>query len=275
MASDLLGALRRTRDAVTPTSNRRPPAPYEGEVERVTTSFGDVWMRGDDEVMLPMVRSTGTWEREEGALLLSLASPGCRFLDVGANVGYFSALMARAVPDAVIIAIEPEPRNLGLLRLNLWEHAPQAEIWGCALTAGDRLIGLSMSDGNPGDTRSDAGGERFSMVSPGITGDDVLAGRSVDLVKIDVQGFELEVVRGLVTTLRRSPDVVLVVEFLPGAIRDRGLEPRTVLDGYRAAGLDVAAQVAGRITVADNAELLRICEDAGPEGFVNLVLRRR
>ena len=200
---------------------------------------------------------------------------GCRFLDVGANVGYFSALVARAVPDAEIIAVEPEPRNLGLLRLNLWEHAPDAEIWGCALTAGDRLIGLSSSNGNPGDTRSDSTGERFGMVAPGITGDEVLAGRPVDLVKIDVQGSELEVVLGLSDTLRRSPNAVLVVEFLPAAIRDRGLEPRTVLDAYRTAGLDVAAQVAGRITVPDTTELLRICEDAGPDGFVNLVLRRR
>ena len=167
----LRAAAARVLPIPSPLPTGTPPPPVDAHVEKVRAPFGDLWMRGDDQVMLPYLLSAGVWEREEGELLRSLARPGCRFLDVGANVGYFSALIAHSVTDVTVIAVEPEPRNLALLRLNLWQHAPAAEVWGCALTAGDRIVSIASTDGNPGDTRVDAGADKSLGLAAGMTGD--------------------------------------------------------------------------------------------------------
>lgn len=275
--ADLRSLVDRTRAALSggPGAGAAVPPPFGEPAEKVLTAFGDLWLRADDSVMLPMLRSTREWEPDEGRLLTSLVRPGTRFLDVGANVGYFSAMIGLAAPGVEVIAVEPEPTNLALLRLNLWNHVPDAEVWGCALADGARLVSLASAPGNPGDTRSDSAGAHAAMVAPATTGDEVLAGRTVDLVKVDVQGFELEVVRGLARTIARSPRIALVVEFLPSAIRERDLDPAQVLEGYRTLGLDIAAQVAGQLRTPTDRELLGICADAGADGFVNLVLRHR
>ena len=57
-------------------------------------------MSRQDQVMRPFMQKAGSWEPEEGPLLHSILRPGERFLDIGANVGYFSVLLAKAVPDS-------------------------------------------------------------------------------------------------------------------------------------------------------------------------------
>ena len=52
-------------------------------------------------------------------------------------------------------------------------------------------------------------------------------------MKIDVQGFEPEVILGMERIVRESPAIVLVAEFWPTALVERGLEPSEVLDRYR------------------------------------------
>jgi FkbM family methyltransferase len=195
-------------------------------------------------------------------------------LDVGANVGYFSALVARAVPDAQITAIEPEPTSLALLRLNLWAHAPTARILGLALSAGERVLALNRPESNPGDTRTQAGADRATLLTPAAPGDEVLAGDIFDLVKIDVQGGELDVIIGMLGTLRRSVGVQLVVEFFPSAIRSTSRSPQTVLSRYREIGFDILAQVSGQLRRCTDEEILQICASGGAEGYVNLLLRQ-
>jgi hypothetical protein len=74
--------------------------------------------------------------------------------------------------------------------------------------------------------------------------------------------------------IERSARIAMVVEFFPAAIRDRGRHPLEVLRIYRDLGLQRAASVQGKLLPLDDSELLGLCERAGPEGFVNLVLRK-
>ena len=66
------------------------------------------------------IREEGFWEPHETSLILELLQPGDTFLDVGANIGYFSILAAAAVGDAGhVIAYEPDPENYRLLQTNV------------------------------------------------------------------------------------------------------------------------------------------------------------
>ncbi|MEI2766036.1 MAG: FkbM family methyltransferase [Dermatophilaceae bacterium] len=103
--------------------------------------------------------------------------------------------------------------------------------------------------------------------------DSVLPGAVFDLVKIDVQGYEPDVLQGMMATLARSPAPVVVAEFWPAALRDRGLEPTGVLRGYAALGLGpIGVQIGADVQVLDPIDIMRLCAGGGEAGQVNLVL---
>lgn len=243
------------------------------------TDAGRLWMPADDEVMRPYLARTGSWEPEEGALLLDLAQPGCRFLDIGANVGYFSLLIAAKVAGATIDCVEPHPGNLDVLRFNLWANGVAARVWPVALDDQHRSLTMSVAATNYGDARVgtvDAGDETVAdLVVPATAGRDLFRGRVFDLIKIDVQGWELDVITGLTPVLAASPEVAIVAEFWPEALRQRGQSPVSTLHRYRELGLDFVVQVAGNLRRLDVEETVRTADTGGPDGQVNLLLRHR
>jgi FkbM family methyltransferase len=275
-ASSLLrGVSSLTRRTAAKTHNE-PPDGLIGDFERVESDVGTLWFPVSDDVMRPIIAETGTWEKEEGALLRSLARPGIRFLDIGANVGYFTLLMAQEQPSAQIVAVEPHPMTVQLLRMNLWEAAVVAEVHSAALTAGDLSIVLETPASNLGDTRSVVPtlGQRASMIAGGVTGDRLFGDRVFDLIKLDVQGFEPDVLKGLQGVIGRSPGLVVVSEFWPGVLRSTGLNPVRVLESYQRMGFDIVTQVADRLDRMSNEDIVLTAEGAGPNGALNLVLRR-
>ena len=116
--------------AATTSSTSRVPRPLEwDQFEPVDVDAGTIWISRQDQVMRPFMQKAGSWEPEEGALLRSLLRPGERFLDIGANVGYFSVLLAKAVPGITIDAVEPDPNNVRALEFNLWVNRVVARVW--------------------------------------------------------------------------------------------------------------------------------------------------
>lgn len=252
------------------------PLPAAVNAARVRTIHGDLWLHADDQVMLPYLRSSGVWEPSEERLLSSLFRPTTRFLDVGANVGYFSVVASKLAPRGSIDAVEPLPANLALLRMNLFMHAAAARIWPLALGSGRDVLPLRFEARNYGDARLGSASAQSglspaaSILAPVVAADDLFANQQFDLVKIDVQGYELEVLRGMRRILRTA---IVVAEFFPNAIEDRGLDPAAVLAGYRELGLEWSAAVESRLERLDDRQLIGLCRNAGPNGYVNLVLR--
>lgn len=86
----------------------------------------------------------GTYERATTAALLPFLTPDAVFYDLGANVGYFTLLAARR--GCRVVAVEPLPRNLGLLRRHLELNGARAtvveaavsDVEGIAYLAGER-----------------------------------------------------------------------------------------------------------------------------------------
>jgi FkbM family methyltransferase len=249
------------------------PPPAVVNAVRVQTDVGELWLPAEDRVILPYMRSAGNWEPSEAAILRTLLGPRSRFLDVGANVGYFSALAARCSPEGTIDAVEPEPRSVSLLRFNLWALAPHARIWPVGLGMRRGVVGLRVETGNPGNTSLDdgAGANRLAAMA---RGDELFAGQRFDVIKVDVQGYECEVIQGLEDTLRYSRNVAVLVEFFPECMKERGLAPTEALRLYRSMGFDRVVDVAGKLLRLDDEEILGLCHRSGKDGFVNLLLRK-
>jgi FkbM family methyltransferase len=162
-------------------------------------------------------------------------------LDIGANLGYTAAVLARAAePGRKIYAFEPELFNFRILQQTALQPEFRGKIVPMQLAVGaeDGTIDLWINDRHHADHRIVT--EQFRSVHPGskevsvsvIRIDSFLESRpgQISFIKIDVQGYELAVCRGMQNTLRQNPDIVIVLEFMPSAMRELGFEPSNLID---------------------------------------------
>jgi FkbM family methyltransferase len=172
-------------------------------------------------------------------------------LDIGANLGWYSMLLGKRCPRARIHAFEPEPRNLALLRENLQQNGI-ANVTVHPVAVAERSGTMQFfpyAEKNMG---------RHSLVAQeGCTPIDVrvvaldeflpavgVQPEQVDLVKIDVEGYELPALRGAQRLLRGRP--VIVAEFAPKYMRRAGIDPESFLRLFRDAGF-TAHQFSGGV----------------------------
>lgn len=138
------------------------------------------------------------------------------FLDVGANVGFFTCLIARG--DKHVIAVEPHPLNLRCLYQNLLANRFAAEVFPIALGAEAGVADLY--GGGQGATLVKGFGGIVSTYSTPVavnTLDNVIGGRFAGqrmVVKIDTEGHELAVLQGAAATLARTPRPAWIVEIV-------------------------------------------------------------
>jgi FkbM family methyltransferase len=158
----------------------------------------------------------GKFEPEETSVMTRVFSQVDVFVDVGANIGYYT-LLARKMGVAVI-AVEPQPRNLNNLRRNIainkWQDAVSIAPVALADQAGSLpLYGASATSASL--LKGWCGHSRFAQVVPVSTLDTVaceIPSCTPIAFKIDVEGCELGVLKGGGITLDRFPRSYWMVE---------------------------------------------------------------
>ena len=164
--------------------------------------------------------------------------PGAVIADVGANIGVNTVYAAQRVgPTGRVIAIEPTPDNLEVLRRNVARnHLPQVTIApvaaGRAHETREFFIRGDVSAVNSFYQES-VYAAVTEVVPVTVAPLDDLVDGDADLVKIDVEGAELDVLGGM-TRLLRSPRLVIVAEWHP-LLQEKGgfaadALPLTLLD---------------------------------------------
>jgi FkbM family methyltransferase len=186
----------------------------------------------DDEDSLG-IKANGIFEPIETHTVLALVQPGDRVLDIGANMGYYTVLMAQRVgPLGKVFAVEPNAANLGILQANTvaWRQSSCVTLLPCALSDTPGSGSLFLSDHNSGMHRMYASivctdaVEKVDMVC----GDDLDLG-PLDFIKIDIEGYEPKALRGLLNTLNNSPDVKILSEFSPLSLMEAGESPSQLI----------------------------------------------
>jgi FkbM family methyltransferase len=245
------------------------------QVREVETKIGQMYVHAADEIMTPHIESQHEWEPAEMDFVRSHVRAGDTMLDVGANIGWFSVFGATLVgSEGRVIAVEPERRNLALLRANVWLN-------GCSnvsllpVAAGSRrgFVGLQRNELNRGDHQVGLVGEEVHDLVPIVRLDQLLSGVRLDFVKIDTQGFDHEAIAGLAGCLAASSPTILC-EFWPAGLARRGVDALAVAEGYLAMGLSIELlDDSGRLTPASPPEVVSTAL-SDPDGYRNLVLRR-
>jgi len=150
----------------------------------------------------------GTYEREQTELFRRWIRPGATVLDVGAHVGYYTLLSARlAGPGGRVIAFEPNPRNWDFLRRHVAINGlDTVEVEQAAASSAAGTARFDFGTGSGTGRLADGGALEVRTVRL----DDFCRERSLrpTAIKIDVEGAELEVLRGAEEMVRTARPVI-------------------------------------------------------------------
>jgi FkbM family methyltransferase len=232
---------------------------------------------------------TRQFEPAETAFLHSAVRPGMTAVDAGANIGFITINLAKAVTtQGRVVAFEPEPNNFFHLSHNVSNNG-HANVTAINAAVGDHCgsVELCKSSENFGDHRlnqeqlanDEVHSERVSVRMTTIDDTlDELGISSVQFLKMDIQGYEVYAHRGMKRMMQRSPDIVVMTEYWPKGLRSAGTSPEEFLEFFEAHKLSAhVINERGDVTEVSYSRLREALPGIPNEttrSYTNLVFRR-
>ena len=191
----------------------------------------------DPAVSRPLLLA-GDYEPHVTRTLLGLLRDDTHFLDVGANIGYFSLLAATKCPHGRVFSIEPDPQNYRLLSASVMLNGLRERLTAVQTAASDEDGVATLSDlGNAANRGARFTAKTRAALEARVHGpaptftevrmarlDRLLSGERIDVMKVDVEGHEPPALRGAEGLLRACRPAILL-EFSPGNIINIAGEP--------------------------------------------------
>ncbi len=182
-------------------------------------------------------------DRAERKLLRRTLSPGDVAVDVGANIGIYTQLLSRWVgPTGLVHSFEPSPENFRRLQ-SATRKLVNVRLSQSAVGESSRRTTLYVSDKLNVDHRaySPEGDSRHTVPIEMIALDDYFKpGERVDLIKMDIQGYELHALRGANRVLADNPGIKLLFEFWPYGLKQAGAKWVQLVDALRSKNMTVS-----------------------------------
>jgi FkbM family methyltransferase len=215
---------------------------------RTRRGFGIYTVPGD--LTSDWIKLHGQHESGVETFILRHLGAGATLLDIGANIGYFS-LLAAVTAGARAVAFEPQRPIAQLLARSAAHNgvADRVRVEPLALSSAAATLRMTLCPGNTGHARLAGAGDSEAGPDPVqvVALDEWLKGNPVGPVsvcKIDTEGAELDVLRGMVQLLDRDGPAV-VVEVIDGHLARFGASGQGVLGLLRGLGY---ADVSDRYT---------------------------
>ncbi|MFC8859785.1 FkbM family methyltransferase [[Kitasatospora] papulosa] len=211
----------------------------------IRSGFGARFHTDTRDLIQRYIYTFGVWEPPLTWWLMRTLQPGDTFVDVGANIGYYSLLASRSVgTSGRVIAIEASPAFHDFLRANATlNQASNIRTVNEAVSDRAELLHFILaSSANMGaNSIVPYAGEAESQIDvPARPLPDILRSSELEsarVIKVDVEGAEGAVVRGLVPALERlRPDVELAIEVTPERLAKLGETAQELLDALAAHG---------------------------------------
>lgn len=208
------------------------------------------FLDANDIMITPILITNRQWEPEVTRIVWDLCRPGGVFVDVGAGIGYFSCLAARRVGrTGRVVCFEADPQSYRLLVDNInvnWffegveAHNRAVFDHNGSLTLYRRLrYQANTSVARISDDELERIFDRTEAVEvPSVTLDAMFAtdNRTIDVLKIDVEGAEPYVFDGMRKTVEANPDMIVLAEWSPNQITRAGRSPEDFVKSIREFG---------------------------------------
>lgn len=211
-----------------------PNATYLGNNQLLTqTLHGTKYIiYADDLISTPNMVVYRQWEAELSSLMYKFLNKDSFFIDVGANFGYFTCLAGAIIGgsgEGRVLSVEPNPRMLELIRKNVrinWGMSSIDIIEG-ALDKERRSVQMAFPvQLSANATLADVDWQGDEVVRTEIDCfvlDDLLSDderRKVDFIKIDVEGFEYNVLQGMHKLINLNKNIKVVFEWSASQLKD-------------------------------------------------------
>jgi FkbM family methyltransferase len=195
----------------------------DAHLERVDTADGRLYVIKSDPVVGRELLATGAYEPHVTDRLRQCLVSGGVFVDIGANVGYYTLLAARQVGSGGrVIAFEPNPTSLKVLLLNTRPEGGTIRVYPFAVSDREgflslmRIVSIASSKSV---TEEELRYPSDVTLTYAVRLDDALRDeRRIDVLKCDIDGHDYRAIRGGLDTLARTRPVVFA-EFNPGTLR--------------------------------------------------------
>ena len=141
----------------------------------------------------------------ERFLLEQIVRPQMTVLDVGANIGYYALMFVSLLEGkGQVICLEPDPNNLDELRRNVASNNLDHRVTIRPVAAGEFDGNVRFAAGSNGRVASDG------SLTVSVVRIDSLAIEKLDVLKIDVEGYEVSVLKGAQGTLKRDRPAIFL-----------------------------------------------------------------
>jgi FkbM family methyltransferase len=229
-----------------------------------------------DRLVFLALHRVGLMGKEEMSLLEKLIEPGMQIVDVGANIGLYTLLLARLTGESGrVFAFEPEPNLFSMLCENCAaNNAVNVTPFRCAAGDANGRATFQRATFNSGDNRlgaSKPGGQSIEVEVARL--DEALPVQTVQFIKLDVQGHEVAALTGMHRLLAASPDVRVLFEFWPAGLRAAKASPELLFKFFHERDFLICELQQGRARVLETPDAL--VSKLGEKRYTNLLASRR
>jgi len=225
-----------------------------------------MYVNSRDVGVTPFLLEWGCYEKYETELFKRLVKKGMVVVDIGANIGYYTLLAAHLVGDeGKVFAFEPDPYNYDLLCKNIDVNGYRNVIpvqKAVSSKSGETELFLDKSNLG-GHSLSEANVDKGASITVEVTSlDDYFKNKDceIDVIKMDVQGSEMEVLEGMTNTINQSDNLKIITEFWPIGLRNTGSSPAGFLNKLVEYGFALY-QIGQHLELIDVNNSLRLCSD--------------
>ena len=180
---------------------------------------------------------------DEMNFLIRFLRPSDGFIDIGANVGFYTILASTVVTEGPILAFEANPRNVEVLRQQVeLNHLPNAEIFCTALGNSTGELSFHDSGRETGSVQEGSGAGAKLITVPCSRLDDCLDSRTLPpcvVAKMDVEGFETTVLEGARDAMKKGGVSVWLFELNDVALREHGSSGEKLIEAFTAHGYSI------------------------------------
>ncbi len=197
-----------------------------------------VYCRSSDLDVGSQIINSQSFEPHVASVLKGVLKPGSVFVDLGANIGYFSLMASTIVgPTGRVISFEPNVKNLELFYASIVENG-MTNIVALPLAASysTQILRLQSFGSNGFLEAPKPGQTRVQYIQAVVLDEILISVPRIDALKMDIEGFEPLALRGMLKIIEKHKPA-LVTEFSPWHIEHRcGLQPHEYLEQLAAIG---------------------------------------
>ncbi len=164
------------------------------------------------------------------------------FLDIGGHYGYYSTLIGKHKKNSKIIAFEPTKESFSIFKKNIQLNKldSRVKINNCAISDKNEKIKMYLPEGISGKSSV------YKLLTKKYTTQEIVAypidqiiNDPVSIAKVDAEGHEIPIIKGMRKTIDTNKELSLIVEFHPNNLISAGYKPSELLELIKFLGFEI------------------------------------